>query len=28
VLYPMASELQALEGVVGVNLQGADGDKR
>ena len=28
VLYPMASELQALDGVVGVNLQGADGDKR
>jgi len=28
VLYPLASELQAMEGVVGVNLQGADGDKR
>lgn len=28
VLYAMASELQAMEGVVGVNLQGADGDKR
>ena len=28
VLYPLANELQAMEGVVGVNLQGADGDKR